>query len=103
MENGTVHRRIFFAWGPDACCENDGARPSLQADENLFHSDGDKFFAANQGLAEKLREMIGKESPKVAERLAEGDINYLPMLAPWPKFTGKWTPQSFPVLSATSE
>jgi len=77
--------------------------PALQADENLFHSDGDKMVAANQGLAEKLREMIGKESPKVAERLAEGDINYLPMLAPWPKFTGKWTPQSFPVLSATSE
>ncbi|CAK9081238.1 unnamed protein product [Durusdinium trenchii] len=51
-----------------------------QADENLFHSDGDKLVAAIQGLADKLREMIGKESPKVAERLAEGDINYLPML-----------------------
>ncbi|CAK9081565.1 unnamed protein product [Durusdinium trenchii] len=54
--------------------------PALQADENLFHSDGDKLVAAIQGLADKLREMIGKESPKVAERLAEGDINYLPML-----------------------
>ncbi|CAL1145064.1 unnamed protein product [Cladocopium goreaui] len=51
-----------------------------QADENLFHPDGDKLFAANQGLAEQLREMIQVESPTVAQRLEEVDIDYLPMI-----------------------
>ena len=62
---------------------------SLQADENLFHPDGDKLFAANQGLAGQLRRMIQVESPTVAQRLEEVDIDYLPMIAPWPRFTGE--------------
>lgn len=55
-----------------------------QADENLFHPDADKLFTANQGLAEKLREMVREQSPKVAQRLAEVDIDFLPMIAAWP-------------------
>lgn len=51
-----------------------------QADENLFHPDADKLFTANQGLAEKLREMVREQSPKVAQRLAEVDIDFLPMI-----------------------
>lgn len=78
---------VFFPHGVLMLAKMRGL--SLQADENLFHPDGDKLFAANQGLAEQLREMIQVESPTVAQRLEEVDIDYLPMIAPWPRFTGE--------------
>ena len=71
---------VFFPHGVLMLAKMRGL--SLQADENLFHPDGDKLFAANQGLAEQLREMIQVESPTVAQRLEEVDIDYLPMIAP---------------------
>lgn len=46
----------------------------------MFHADTKKLFEACQGASEQLRSLVGEVSPELEERLAEGDINFFPMI-----------------------
>ena len=46
----------------------------------MFHADTEKLFEACQGASEQLRSLVGEVSPELEERLAEGDINFFPMI-----------------------
>mmetsp|Transcript_18027 Transcript_18027/g.42244 ORF Transcript_18027/g.42244 Transcript_18027/m.42244 type:complete len:345 (-) Transcript_18027:49-1083(-) len=51
-----------------------------QANQNLYHIEAEKLVAANNELSEMLWARIREESPKMAQRLAGMDVDFLPII-----------------------
>ena len=51
-----------------------------RTNENLFHKDAEMLVAATKELATNLHGMVEKDSPRLAHKLANAEIDFMPMM-----------------------